>query len=91
MCRQGKDPCPGYVAHVRGVRCGDISEDDLEKILHDNADEPFAHGIAKSVLKTRKGIMTTTALADAVRRAFHPARRVSFVVVQSKNHEIING
>ena len=33
MCAgQGKDPCPGYVAHVGVVRCDDIIVDDLEEI-----------------------------------------------------------
>ncbi len=46
-----------------------LSEKDLEKILRVNADEPHARGIAKVILKSSKGIATTTALADAVRRA----------------------
>ncbi len=46
-----------------------LSEKELEKILHDNADEPYAHGIAKVVIKCRDRISTTTTLADAVRRA----------------------
>ena len=46
-----------------------LSEKDFEHILRKNADEPYAHGIAKAVFKCRKGIATTTALADAVRRA----------------------
>jgi 16S rRNA (cytosine1402-N4)-methyltransferase len=46
-----------------------LSEKDFENMLRVNADEPYAHGIAKSVFKCRKPIVTTTALADAVRRA----------------------
>jgi 16S rRNA (cytosine1402-N4)-methyltransferase len=46
-----------------------LSEKDFENILRVNADEPYAHGIAKAVFKCRKPILTTTALADAVRRA----------------------
>ncbi len=46
-----------------------LSEKDFEDMLRVNADEPYAHGIAKAVFKCRKAIMTTTALADAVRRA----------------------
>ncbi|MFH0752976.1 MAG: 16S rRNA (cytosine(1402)-N(4))-methyltransferase RsmH [Candidatus Omnitrophota bacterium] len=46
-----------------------ISEKDFEKMLHDFSDEPRAGGIAKSVFKSRQPITTTTALADAVRRA----------------------
>ena len=46
-----------------------ISEKDLAELLRANADEPYAAGIARSVFKCRKPILTTTALADAVRRA----------------------
>ena len=46
-----------------------LSEKDFAKILRSNADEPHALGIAKSVFKCSKPITTTTALADAVRRA----------------------
>ncbi len=46
-----------------------MSEKDFEHILRVNADEPFAQGIARSVFKCRQAIVTTTALADAVRRA----------------------
>lgn len=46
-----------------------LSEEGFEKILRDHSDEPYAKGIAKSVFKCSKGIMTTIALADAVRRA----------------------
>jgi 16S rRNA (cytosine1402-N4)-methyltransferase len=46
-----------------------LSEKDLEDLLRTNSDEPYAKGIAKAILKCRNGISTTTALADAVRRA----------------------
>jgi 16S rRNA (cytosine1402-N4)-methyltransferase len=46
-----------------------ISEKEFEALLQANADEPQAHGIAKSVFRSKKAITTTTALADAVRRA----------------------
>lgn len=46
-----------------------VSEKELANILTLNADEPHAAGIAKSVFKCTKPITTTTALADAVRRA----------------------
>lgn len=46
-----------------------LSEKDFAKMLVLNADEPFAAGIARSVFRCRKPIVTTTALADAVRRA----------------------
>ena len=46
-----------------------IPEKDFERLLRVNADEPHARGIATSVFKCRHKITTTTALADAVRRA----------------------
>jgi 16S rRNA (cytosine1402-N4)-methyltransferase len=46
-----------------------LSAKDIEKILRENADEPYAKGIAKVLVKSRGRIVTTTALADAVRRA----------------------
>ena len=46
-----------------------LSEKNFEKILIAHADEPHARGIATAVFKCRKPIMTTTALAAAVRRA----------------------
>lgn len=46
-----------------------LSEKEFEEMLRTHADEPHAHGIAKSVFLSQKRICTTTALADAVRRA----------------------
>jgi 16S rRNA (cytosine1402-N4)-methyltransferase len=46
-----------------------LSEKEIERMLHNNADEPYARGIAKVLVKCRGRITTTTALADAVRRA----------------------
>ncbi len=46
-----------------------LSERELEKILKNNADEPYAHGIARVIIKRRERILTTTALADAIRSA----------------------
>jgi 16S rRNA (cytosine1402-N4)-methyltransferase len=46
-----------------------LSEEEFEELLIKNADEPYAHGIARAVFKCRNGVSTTTALADAVRRA----------------------
>jgi 16S rRNA (cytosine1402-N4)-methyltransferase len=46
-----------------------LSEKDFAKMLSLNADEPYALGIARAVFKCRKPVTTTTALADAVRRA----------------------
>ena len=46
-----------------------LSEKEIERLLHENADEPYARGIARVLTKSRGRILTTTALADAVRRA----------------------
>jgi len=46
-----------------------MSEKEIEKMLHNNADEPHAKGIAKVLFKCRGRIATTTVLSDAVRRA----------------------
>ena len=46
-----------------------ISEKSLEEMLQDHSDEPHARAIAKAVFEDRAAIVTTTALADAVRKA----------------------
>ncbi|MBF0619103.1 MAG: 16S rRNA (cytosine(1402)-N(4))-methyltransferase RsmH [Candidatus Omnitrophica bacterium] len=46
-----------------------LSENDIEIMLAENSDEPHACGIAKSIFRSRARLLTTTALADAVRRA----------------------
>ncbi|MBF0122160.1 MAG: 16S rRNA (cytosine(1402)-N(4))-methyltransferase RsmH [Candidatus Omnitrophica bacterium] len=46
-----------------------LSENEFAKMLSVNADEPYARGIAKGVFKSSTPIKTTTALADAIRRA----------------------
>jgi 16S rRNA (cytosine1402-N4)-methyltransferase len=46
-----------------------ISEKDLEEMLRVHSDEPHAQVIAKVIYKVREGISTTTALAEAVRKA----------------------
>jgi 16S rRNA (cytosine1402-N4)-methyltransferase len=50
-----------------------MSEKELEKILRDNADEPYAHGIARMIFRASDRMKTTTALADAIRRALPKA------------------
>ncbi len=50
-----------------------ISEKEFAALLRANADEPHASGIARSVFKCHTPIVTTTALADAVRRALPKA------------------
>ena len=46
-----------------------LTEKEIEELLIANADEPYASGIAKSIIRNSVPITTTTALADAVRRA----------------------
>ena len=46
-----------------------LSEEALEGMLRSHSDEPHAPTIAKVVYKAREEISTTTALADAVRKA----------------------
>jgi 16S rRNA (cytosine1402-N4)-methyltransferase len=46
-----------------------LTEKELAYLLIANADEPQARGIAKAVFKSKNPIGTTTALAEAVRRA----------------------
>lgn len=50
-----------------------VSEKDFAALLRAHADEPCADGIARSVFKCHKPVVTTTALADAVRRALPKA------------------
>ncbi len=49
-----------------------LSQQDIEKTLRVNADEPYACGIAGAIFKARDKILTTTALAEAVRRGLPP-------------------
>ncbi len=46
-----------------------LPEEALEAMLRDHSDEPHAHVIAKVIYKGRAEISTTTALAEAVRKA----------------------
>jgi 16S rRNA (cytosine1402-N4)-methyltransferase len=46
-----------------------IPEKDLEEMLRIHSDEPHARMIAKAISKAREGILTTTALADIIRKA----------------------
>ena len=46
-----------------------ISEKDLEEMLRVHSDEPHAQVIARVIYKVREEISTTTALAEAVRKA----------------------
>ena len=50
-----------------------ISEKDLEEMLRAHSDEPYALAIAKVICKSREEISTTTALAEAVRKAISRA------------------
>ena len=46
-----------------------VPEKSLEEMLRSHSDEPYAHEIAKAVCRFRGEILTTTALADTVRKA----------------------
>lgn len=46
-----------------------LSEEDLEEMLRVHSDEPHARAIAKAIYKAREKISTTTALAEAIRKA----------------------
>ena len=46
-----------------------VPEKDLEDMLRTHSDEPHARVIAKAIYKARDGILTTTALAEIIRKA----------------------
>ncbi|MHB9130694.1 MAG: 16S rRNA (cytosine(1402)-N(4))-methyltransferase RsmH [Armatimonadota bacterium] len=50
-----------------------ISEEQLVRLLQENADEPRAEEIARALVTRRDALTTTTALADAVRSAMSNA------------------
>lgn len=52
-----------------------IGEDDLRRLLRDNADETYAEQIARAICGRRGQITTTIGLAEAVRAALPPAAR----------------
>jgi len=49
-----------------------LTEKALEKILFVNSDEPYAKTIAREIYKKRFHLLTTTALADAIKEALKP-------------------